>query len=286
MVVRGRGTPAGRDETPHSTGSLLAPPSRPERTRHPGTVVAFRIPYDVWARGGRSGGADRTAGGSGGPNARTRADCAGLHGRLNQTRKLRIGFGIEIELLEFGPNSKFNFKSGDDRTVITGSRDRRSPASALHVDTAKAVEHTEQFSINLTKPAVPPARGPRSISSAASRTIALDPGTQTHHTPQTWIRLAVTTPSSRWAPLNLVTTALLRRCCYQLRSRAGPRYTPTGNGQRPAPASHALSRPRHVGFGPSATEQRFSTKRRRSQWPRCCPTRPRADASPLHPSCS
>ena len=43
MVVRGRGTPAGRDETPHSTGSLLAPPSRPERTRHPGTVVAFRI---------------------------------------------------------------------------------------------------------------------------------------------------------------------------------------------------------------------------------------------------
>jgi len=169
---------------------------------------------------------------------------------------------------------------------ITGSRDRRSPASALHVDTAKAVEHTEQFSINLTKPAVPPARGPRSISSAASRTIALDPGTQTHHTPQTWIRLAVTTPSSRWAPLNLVTTALLRRCCYQLRSRAGPRYTPTGNGQRPAPASHALSRPRHVGFGPSATEQRFSTKRRRSQWPRCCPTRPRADASPLHPSCS
>lgn len=82
MVVRGRGTPAGRDETPHSTGSLLAPPSRPERTRHPGTVVAFRIPYDVWARGGRSGGADRTAGGSGGPNARTRADCAGLHGRL------------------------------------------------------------------------------------------------------------------------------------------------------------------------------------------------------------
>jgi hypothetical protein len=96
MVVRGRGTPAGRDETPHSTGSLLAPSSRPERTRHPGTVVAFRIPYDVWARGGRSGGADRTAGGSGGPNARTRADCAGLHGRLNQTRKLRIGFGIEI----------------------------------------------------------------------------------------------------------------------------------------------------------------------------------------------
>ena len=55
MVVRGRGTPAGRDETPHSTGSLLAPPSsRPERTRHPGTVVAFRIPYDVWARGGRT----------------------------------------------------------------------------------------------------------------------------------------------------------------------------------------------------------------------------------------
>lgn len=50
MVVRGRGTPAGRGETPHSTGSLLAPPSRPERTRHPGTVVAFRIPYDVWER--------------------------------------------------------------------------------------------------------------------------------------------------------------------------------------------------------------------------------------------
>ena len=50
MVVRGRGTPAGRDETPHSTGSLLAPSSRPERTRHPGTVVAFRIPYDVWER--------------------------------------------------------------------------------------------------------------------------------------------------------------------------------------------------------------------------------------------
>jgi hypothetical protein len=84
MVVRGRGTPAGRDETPHSTGSLLAPSSRPERTRHPGTVVAFRIPYDVCG----SGGADRTAGGSGGPNARTRADRAGLHGRLNQTRKL------------------------------------------------------------------------------------------------------------------------------------------------------------------------------------------------------
>ena len=143
MVVRGRGTPAGRDETPHSTGSLLAPPSRPERTRHPGTVVAFRIPYDVWARGGRSGGADRTAGGSGGPNARTRADCAGLHGRLNQTRKLRtIGFGIEI--------------GGDvgDRGIALHA------LHWLHVDTAKAVEHTEQFSINLTKPAVPPARGP------------------------------------------------------------------------------------------------------------------------------
>ena len=49
MVVRGRGTPAGRDETPHSTGSLLAPPSRPERTRHPGTLcVSYRT---MWAHG-------------------------------------------------------------------------------------------------------------------------------------------------------------------------------------------------------------------------------------------
>ena len=143
MVVRGRGTPAGRDETPHSTGSLLAPPSRPERTRHPGTVVAFRIPRRrVWARGGRSGGADRTAGGSGGPNARTRA-------------------GLRRAPWPAQPNPKVT-----DRIWHRNWRDvgiAGSPFHALHwlhVDTAKAVEHTEQFSINLTKPAVPPARGP------------------------------------------------------------------------------------------------------------------------------
>jgi hypothetical protein len=52
MVVRGRGTPAGRDETPHSTGSLLAPPSRPERAHDtPAQWGAFlAIPYDVGAR--------------------------------------------------------------------------------------------------------------------------------------------------------------------------------------------------------------------------------------------
>ncbi len=49
------------------------------------------------------------------------------------------------------------------RAGISGDRGGgigRSRPSALHVDTAKAVEHTEQFSINLTKPAVTPARGP------------------------------------------------------------------------------------------------------------------------------
>jgi hypothetical protein len=87
MVVRGRGTPAGRDETPHSTGSLLAPPSRPERTRHPGTLcVSYRT---MWARGAAA--RIRTAGGSRGAATGQRGGSAGLHGLLRPNPK-PIGF--------------------------------------------------------------------------------------------------------------------------------------------------------------------------------------------------
>ena len=94
MVVRGRGTPAGREE----------------RTvdRAPAHFVAFcGVSYrTMWARGGRTGGADRTAGGSGPERQRalTRADRAfaprmaprrAPSGRLqpNETSKDRSGFG-------------------------------------------------------------------------------------------------------------------------------------------------------------------------------------------------
>jgi hypothetical protein len=88
MVVRGRGTPAGRGETPHSTGSLLAPPSRPERTRHPGTVWRF---VRTVRCGRAEAGAAARIGPPAGAAARTptRADPAGLHGRLQPNPKVR-----------------------------------------------------------------------------------------------------------------------------------------------------------------------------------------------------
>ena len=58
MVVRGRGTPAGRDETPHSTGSLLAPPSRPERT-HDTPAQLWRFVYRTMCGRAEAGAAAR-----------------------------------------------------------------------------------------------------------------------------------------------------------------------------------------------------------------------------------